>query len=123
MFLAFGLILYFLFGLPISFAIGASIGAIIHQIYRKCQIKKVSYYIIAGGILYILSQPISFFFVVFLEMLKIDKYIGAEPNYLEGLSRFEMVSAVLFALVFTTVILILLVKKHISKREKQELYT
>jgi hypothetical protein len=119
MFLLFGLIFVFLFGLPISFGIGTLIGLTIHYSYKKHQIKEASYYMIRGGILYIVSQPISFFFVVFLEKLKIDKYISAEPNYLEGLSKFEMISAVLFALVFTTTILILLVKRHIAKNKME----
>jgi len=120
MFLAFGLIYLFLFGLPISFGIGALIGFFVCQFYRKYQIKKASYYVFRGGFLYILSQPISFFFVVFLEMLEIDKFIGAERNYLEGLSNFEMLSAVLFALVFTTTILILLIKRYISKNKRDD---
>ena len=118
MFLLFGLIFMFLFGLPISFGIGALIGFIVHQFYKKYPIKKKHYYMIRGGILYIISQPISFFFVVFLEMLEIDKYIGAKPNYLEGPSKFELFSAVLFALILTITILILLVKRHISKTKK-----
>jgi uncharacterized membrane protein len=123
MFLAVGLIFMFLLGLPISFGIGALIGCLIYQIYKKHSIKKAKYYVIWGGVLYILSQPISFFFVVILlEKLKIDEYVGAEPNPIgEGLTKFEMISAVLFALIFTTLILFLLAKKHISSNKKAEI--
>lgn len=121
MFLAVGLLFMFVLGLPVSFGIGALIGFIIHKFYRKHLIKKAKYYVVRGGVLYIVSQPIAFFFVVFLEWLKVDRLIGAKPNYLEGLSNFEMISGVLFALVFTTAILILLAKWHISKNNKSAL--
>ena len=113
MFIVFSLFFFFIIGLPVSFGIGAVIGYFIWLIYRKKQLKKAKFYVLWGGVLYIVSQPISLIFVVFLPIRKIDHLLGYSIP-IEGISLCEMVFAVLFALTFTAGILYLMAKKQVK---------
>ncbi len=114
MFMIVGLL--FLFGLPISFGIGVTIGYFVWLAFRKQQIKKAKFYVLRGGILYIVSQPISFIFIAFLPIRKIDKLLGYSIP-LEGFSLCEMIFAVLFAFTFTTSVLYLMAKRQTGNQQ------
>ena len=103
-----GLFVVFVFGLPISFLIGAFIGYVVWvlRIKKRRPVKKKKY-LIVGGVSYIVAQPISFLLVALLPIRKLDTLLGYSIPY-EGFSLFEMVSVVLFAIVFTVAVTITL---------------
>ncbi|MDR0815280.1 MAG: hypothetical protein LBN37_05970 [Bacteroidales bacterium] len=107
--MAVGMVFLFILGLPLSFGIGALIGYMI-WLKNKNQLKKAKYYVLRGGFLYIISQPFSIS-VCFLPLRKLDKLLGFSIP-LEGISLCEMIFAILFAVFFTVIILLLLVKHN-----------
>jgi hypothetical protein len=91
MFWGYYIIIAFIIGLPISFGIGSLIGYIVWRISNAKQGKKKT--IILTGIAYIISQPISYI-------------VGA----LFKVHVFNAFFLVPFALVFTTVVSIVITK-------------
>lgn len=102
-----GLLIVFICGLPISFAIGALIGYTIWaiRIKNRRNVKKQRY-IITGGVSYIVAQPLSFLAIVFLPIQKLDSFLGWHVP-MEGFTGCETVFAVLFAILFTIFVLLL----------------
>lgn len=122
MFLFFNLLFLFIAGLPISFGIGSLIGYFVWKICKKKQTKRAKFYVLWGGLLYIISQPISFLVIVFLPVRKLDDLSGYNYIPFEGSpTPWEMYIAVLFALLFTTGILILMAEIQKTKTRKKQL--
>jgi hypothetical protein len=113
MFEAVGLVFLFLIGLPISFVIGGLIGYFVWRYYKNRQSKKYIYYIVIGGLLYILSQPLALLLVGILDkpLRTIDFLVFKIEPYNSGfLTLSGEIVAVLFAIFFTLGILTLLIK-------------
>jgi hypothetical protein len=102
-----GLLILFLIGLPVSFGIGALLGLSVYHVHKNRIRENRGTYVILGGALYILGQPLSVLFMWLLGdgLRKIDAFFGWEIP-MEGFSRAEMLYAILFCLLFTVGILV-----------------
>ena len=101
MFLIAWLIIAFIVWLPVSFGIGCSIGYIVCRVSKTKQSKDKI--VVLSGITYIISQPISY--IVFgLLVLHVDFAI------FEIYELAPYAFLVLFALVFTAIVSIIIVK-------------
>ena len=101
MFLGLRLIMFFIIGLPISFIIGMCIAyfVILYFNEKKEKLNKKQI-LVSGGIIYILSQPISFFLIIIFQIEKLNNIFGFPPAD-DGINICETVFAVLFAIIFT----------------------
>ena len=91
MFWGYWIIIAFVVGLPISFGIGSLIGYFVWKVSKAKQGKNKT--IILTGIIYIISQPISYIIGAFFEV-----------------HVFNVFFLVPFALFFTTIVSIIIVK-------------
>ena len=117
MFVGAGLLLLFIFGLPVSFLIGAFIGYVVwrFRVKNRKAVKKQKY-IIVGGISYIIAQPISVLGIIILPIQKLDTLLGYLIPF-EGFSFFEMIFAVIFAIIFTAITTIVMSNMKLQKEK------
>ena len=106
----------FFFLIPIYFAVGALMGLAIRQIYayKKYRVKTAGYYVILGGALYTISQPICFLLLTFLSYTAIKLEVYSIPGI------FLALIMILFPPVFTITTLVVLTKRYISKNIKKQ---
>jgi hypothetical protein len=97
----------FIAGLPVSFAIGGLIGFLIWSIVKKKTNRKAIFFILFGGGLYIISQPVSFFVIAYSNVRRLDKLLGWTIP-VDGITGCEIIFAVMFAISFTVCNLILI---------------
>jgi hypothetical protein len=109
MLIAAGLFLLFLIGLPVSFAIGALLGLLVYRTGKNTRRRGRSFYVICGGVCYIVGQPLSLLTLLFASngLRKIDTLVGWEIP-VEGFTLSEIIYAVGFCLAFTVGVLILI---------------
>ena len=103
----FSFIFIFFVGVSISLGIGAFIGYLVWLKYKNKQTKKAKFYVIWGGILYIVPQPI----ILILFFSLITK-LGGFDNVFAFLC--VVTCAVLLAISFTMITLIFMAKRQVK---------